>query len=128
MGILFSFTKCQLRKQIIFFGDNLCQLQCSCEKVNLQGISFRCMPWDSMIFLQGYLSDDYNNFDYFESALLAIFVTRFKNRQWRLSKYLTNVYFSYLLHIYLDLKSPKFCCNTNKSLLHRHLNELELRT
>lgn len=36
--------------------------------------------------------------------------------------------FSYLLHIYLDLKSPKFCCNSNKSLLHRHLNELELRT
>ncbi|XP_029056544.1 formin-like protein isoform X3 [Osmia bicornis bicornis] len=25
-------------------------------------------------------------------------------------------------------QSPKFCCNTNKSLLHRHLNELELRT
>ncbi|KAM0729810.1 Formin-like protein [Formica fusca] len=25
-------------------------------------------------------------------------------------------------------QSPKFCCNSNKSLLHRHLNELELRT
>ncbi|XP_020299699.1 formin-like protein CG32138 isoform X3 [Pseudomyrmex gracilis] len=24
-------------------------------------------------------------------------------------------------------QSPKFCCNSNKSLLHRHLNELELR-
>ncbi|XP_011494588.1 PREDICTED: formin-like protein CG32138 isoform X2 [Ceratosolen solmsi marchali] len=25
-------------------------------------------------------------------------------------------------------QSPKFCCNSNKSLLHRHLNELELKT
>ncbi|XP_025994565.1 formin-like protein isoform X3 [Solenopsis invicta] len=25
-------------------------------------------------------------------------------------------------------QSPKFCCNSNKSLLHRHFNELELRT
>ncbi|XP_066588389.1 formin-like protein isoform X2 [Prorops nasuta] len=25
-------------------------------------------------------------------------------------------------------QSPKFCCNSNKTLLHRHLNELELKT